>query len=83
MDGDALKEALRRLLAQGDAASDMKLKRLAASKKAPPAAAAEPCPECQKPLVDGKCEACGYEAPAEGGDDDGLASLLEQGAAEG
>ncbi len=85
MGGDALKEAIKALLAHGENAQDSKLKKMAAAKHAPPAAAPEACPECGKPMMDGKCAACGYEAPVADGDGDeaGLASLLEQGAQEG
>lgn len=69
--GDSLKAALRNLLAKGEAAQDGKLKKYAAAKKGPPA---EMCPDCDKPLVDGKCD-CGFEKEA---DDDGLAEALEQ-----
>ncbi len=82
MDDGALREALKKLLAHGEAAEDSKLMKMAAAKKAPPPAAPEMCPECQKPLVEGKCPECGYEKPVvdenEGQGD--LASLLEQGA---
>lgn len=79
MDDSALKMALRKLLAHGEAAEDAKLTKMAAAKNAP---APEMCPECKKPLVDGKCPDCGYEKPeAEGGaeDESELAGLLEQG----
>ncbi len=77
MDDSALRIALKRLLAHGEAAEDQKLVKMAEAKKAPPAEM--PCPECAK-LEDGqKCEACQAK---EGGEDEGdLASLLEQGAA--
>ncbi len=77
MDGDALKAALRKLLAHGEQAQDSKLMKMAAAKKAPPAAA--PCEECAQLEEGEKCEACagGKEDESE------LAGLLEQGAAEG
>ncbi len=85
MDKDALKAALHGLMQKGSLATDNKLSRLAAAKKAPPAAAPEMCPECKVPLEEGKCAQCGYELEAapedEGGGD--LAALLESGAQEG
>lgn len=76
MDDSALKMALRKLLAHGEAAEDAKLTKYAASKKAP----SEMCPECKKPMMGEKCE-CGYEKEAEGAaeDEEELAGLLEQG----
>ncbi len=84
MNGDALKEAIKALLAHGDNAKDQGLMKMAAAKKAPPPAAPEMCPDCNKPLVDGKCESCGYESPAADDDSGGtdLADLLDSGAKE-
>ncbi len=83
MDDTALREAMQRLLDHGEAAEDSKLTRMAAAKKGP-AAAPESCPECEAPLVEGKCAKCGYSKPEEAGEDESeLAGLLEQGAAEG
>lgn len=82
----ALRNALGKLLGQGEAASNNKMKKMHAAKNAPPAAAPEMCPECTEtptPLVEGKCASCGYEKTAEGGDEAGLADLLEAGATEG
>ncbi len=76
MDDSALKAALRKLLAHGEAAEDNKMKKFAAAKKAPVAA---PCAECAL-LEDGEqCEKCAG-SPVE--DEGELAGLLEQGAAE-
>jgi len=78
MNDSALKAALQKLLAHGDAVEDTKLTRMAAAKKAPKPDA---CPECSKPLLDGKCEACGYEKPMDqDASEDGMADLLEMGA---
>jgi tRNA(Ile2) C34 agmatinyltransferase TiaS len=82
MDDSALKAALRKLLAHGEAAKDASLTKFAASKKVVPPVAPEKCPECGAEMVGGKCEACGYEAEAEGAEDGELASLLESGAQE-
>ena len=76
MDDSALKAALRNLLAKGEKASDNKLRKFAASKKAPPVVE-EACPECEKPMMGGKCEACGYEPQDE---ESGLAEALEMAA---
>lgn len=73
MDDSALKIALRKLLAHGEAAEDSKMMKFAASKK--PGVAPEMCPECKKPMAGPKCE-CGYEKPEEEGSE--LADLLEQ-----
>ncbi len=85
MDDSALKIALKRLLAHGNAAEDAKMVKLANSKK--PMAAPDMCPKCNVAMVDGKCPKCGLEATAEdamdGGDGEDMASLLEQGASEG
>jgi hypothetical protein len=80
MSDSALRAALQKLLAQGEQASDNRMLKAHAAKNAPPAAAPEMCPECQKPLAEGKCVECGYEAPAEGAEDSELAGLLEAGA---
>lgn len=78
MDDSPLKAALKKLLAHGDAATDSKLTRMAAAKKAP----TEMCPDCKEaPLVDGRCGKCGYAAPQDESGD--LADLLEQGGQEG
>ncbi len=76
MDDTALRAALEKLLAHGEAADDAELMKMAAAKKAGPPPT--PCPDCAQ-LEDGqKCEKC---AALEGGADDGeLAGLLEQGA---
>jgi len=79
MDDAALRSALKRLLAHGEAAKDQELVGLANAKKAP---AAEACPECHEPMEGGKCAACGFEAPASGDGDGELAELLESGARE-
>ncbi len=76
MEDSALKAALRRLLAHGEAAEDNKLTKLAAAKKAPPAPA--PCAECALLEPGEKCEACA--AKEGGGEDAELAGLLEAGA---
>ena len=80
MNDTPLRMALKKLLAQGEMASDNRMMKAHAAKNAPPAAAPEMCPECKIPLEDGKCPKCGYAA---GEDDNELAGLLEQGAAEG
>lgn len=85
MNGDALKEALRGLLAKGEKAKDMSMMKLAAKKGAQPSP--DMCPECKVPLeAGGKCPKCGYAKPEEGMDsgspDGDLASLLESGARE-
>ena len=75
MDDSALKVALRKLLAHGEAAEDSKLVRMAAAKKSPPVA---PCAECALLEEGEKCEACAAKG---GGEDEGeLAGLLEAGA---
>jgi hypothetical protein len=74
MDDSALRMALKRLLAHGEAAEDSKMQKFAASKK--PGLPSEPCPECKKPMMGDACE-CGYEKPKE--DESELADLLEQG----
>ncbi len=80
MDDTALRAALKKLLAHGEAAEDSKLMKLAASKKGPPAAA--PCPDCAL-LEDGeKCEKCAALEGEESGGEDELAGLLEQGTGE-
>ncbi len=79
MDDTALKAALRKLLAHGEAAQDSKLMKMAAAKKAPPVAA--PCAECALLESGEKCEKCAVEPQGE--DESELAGLLEQGAAEG
>jgi len=78
MNDGALRAALQKLLAVGEGASDNAMKARFAKKNAPVVEPAT-CPECQKPLVEGKCEACGYSAPAEGDEENELAELLEQG----
>lgn len=76
MDDTALKAALRKLLAHGEAAQDNKMMKMAAAKNAPPPAA--PCAECAMLEEGEKCEKC---AGLEGGEDEGeLAGLLEAGA---
>mgnify|MGYP006313120361 FL=1 len=82
MDDSALKAALRKLLAHGEAAKDASLSKFAASKKPPAPTMAEKCPECGSEMVNGKCLKCGYEAESEGADEGELASLLESGAQE-
>jgi len=75
MDDGALRAALQKLLAHGEAAQDSKMMKMAAAKKAPPPAA--PCAECALLEEGEKCEKCA----ALGGEDEGeLAGLLEQGA---
>ncbi len=76
MDDTALRAALKKLLAHGEAAQDAGLMKLAASKKGPPAAA--PCEECALLEEGEKCEKCAGVDPGAG--DDELAGLLEQGA---
>lgn len=80
MNHGALKHALHKFLNHGEQAKDEGLKRMAA-KSGGNAPAEAACPECGKPMVDGHCPACGYEAPANEGDGD-LASLLESGSKE-
>jgi len=73
MDDGALREALKNLLAHGEAADDRKMMNMAAAKKKP---AYADCAECAQLEPGEKCEKCAL-AP----DDDGeLAGLLEQGA---
>ncbi|MEY4956503.1 MAG: hypothetical protein RL409_760 [Gemmatimonadota bacterium] len=79
MNDTPLRNALRKLLAQGEMVADRNMQRAAGAKNAPPAVA-EQCPECNVPLVDGKCPKCGYEAQGE--DESELAATLEQGAEE-
>ncbi len=74
----ALHVALKNLLMKGEAHSDAKLMRHAASKKnlhISPGAGA--CPDCGAQMVDGKCPECGDE----GGNSE-LAALLEHGSKE-
>ena len=78
MHDSVISEALKRLMAHGDAQQDSKLVRMASKKAGPQQAAAE-CPDCKVPLEDGKCPKCGYSADEEANEGD-LAALLEQGA---
>lgn len=88
MDDSALKEALQRLLAHGNAAGDRNMMKLADSKKPQPAA--EVCSKCGAPMSEGddpsmpdKCPKCGYEkSDAEDGGDSDMAALMEQGSQE-
>lgn len=62
MDDTALKEALKRLLAHGEAASDMKMLKYAESKK--PKQPGQPlamCAECEMEMTGGKCQKCDSE----------------------
>ncbi len=79
MDDTALRAALKKLLAHGEAAQDAGLMKLAESKK--PVAPVANCAKCEGvALVDGACPDCGYTAEAAGeADEDELAGLLEQG----
>ncbi len=80
MDDGALRAALQRLLAHGEAAGDAKMMSLA---KGNHPVAPESCPDCGTEMVDNKCPSCGYEKPLDGADDEaGLADLLESGAKE-
>lgn len=74
MDDSALREALKKLLAHGEAADDQKMMAMAAAKKKP---ADADCAECAQLEPGEKCEKCAG-TPAE--DDSALAGLLEQGA---
>ncbi len=86
MDDGALREALQRLLAHGEAAKDSKLMSMANAKKAP-LAVADVCPKCGAPMSEAgdgpdTCTKCGYvSADAEdNADQGGLADLLDGGA---
>jgi len=76
IDNATIAAALKRLLAHGDAMEDSKLMKMGAPK--PAAAPDEMCPTCKKPLMEGKCPECGYEAPSAESEDGEMAALLEQ-----
>ena len=73
-----LRNALRKLLAQGEEFADNRMRKDFAAKTAPPPSSPEMCDDCKVEMVDGKCPQCGK---AGGENENELADALEMGSA--